>query len=112
MWLLKCVKPLQRARSRIYGTMHEPLDHVTGIQKRELLAHLAGECDPFRIMPIKKGPGTYECPNLIPSAFASRLVGCVCKPHAMHIEWMWVHMGWPRRCGCGYWFELCPIVPL
>ncbi|CAH2245916.1 cytochrome c oxidase subunit 5B, mitochondrial-like [Pararge aegeria] len=112
MWWLRSMRPLQRAGKRIYGTFHDTLDQLTGIQKRELLAHLAGECDPFRILSIKKGPGTHECPNLIPSAYCSRLVGCVCHPDTMHIEWIVVHMGWPRRCGCGYWFELCPIAPL
>ncbi|XP_034836070.1 cytochrome c oxidase subunit 5B, mitochondrial-like [Maniola hyperantus] len=112
MWWPQGARYLQRAGSRIYGTMHDTLDQLTGIEKRELLAHLAGECDPFRIMSIKRGPGTRECPNLIPSAYSSRLVGCVCHPDTMHIEYMWVHMGWPRRCGCGYWFELCPVAPL
>lgn len=54
MWWLKPLRYLRRANARVY-CMHDPLDHVTGIEKRELLAHLAGDCDPFRMMAIKKG---------------------------------------------------------
>ncbi|KAJ2954801.1 hypothetical protein O0L34_g3108 [Tuta absoluta] len=104
---------LGRHMTRGYaGKFHDPLEHATGIEKRELLAHLAGDCDPFRIMPIKRGPGTRDRPNLVPSAFCSRLVGCSCNPDQNHIEYMWLHQGVPKRCGCGYWFELCPIAPL
>ncbi|XP_026332214.1 cytochrome c oxidase subunit 5B, mitochondrial-like [Hyposmocoma kahamanoa] len=105
---------LEPALARLTSTspMHDPLEHVTGIEKRELLAHLAGDCDPFRICSIKKGPGTRERPNLIPSAFSKRLVACSCNPVQNHVEYMWLHQGCPKRCGCGFWFELCPIAPL
>ncbi|XP_026761328.2 cytochrome c oxidase subunit 5B, mitochondrial-like [Galleria mellonella] len=112
MWWTRTATQLRRFNVRSYGALHDPLDHVTGIQKRELLAHLAGECDPFRIMAIKRGPGTCERPNLIPSAYASRLMGCICHPDQNHAEYMWLHQGVPKRCGCGYWFELCPVAPL
>ncbi|CAK1593883.1 unnamed protein product [Parnassius mnemosyne] len=111
MWRRRALL-LLRSGTRAKGKMHDHLDHVTGLEKRELLAHLAGDCDPFRIMAIKKGPGTFECPNLIPSAFDKRIVGCICHPDTNHIEYMWLHRGEPKRCGCGYWFELCPIAPL
>lgn len=52
---LQAVRQLARVRSRRYSGFHDTLDHVTGIEKRELLAHMAGDCDPFRIMAIKKG---------------------------------------------------------
>ncbi|CAH0402385.1 unnamed protein product [Chilo suppressalis] len=112
MWWSRVVPRLRQAGTRVYGQFHDPLEHVTGIEKRELLAHLAGDCDPFRIMAIKRGPGTRERPNLIPSANQQRLLGCKCNDHVMHIEYMWLHMGVPKRCGCGYWFELCPVAPL
>ncbi|CAH0596324.1 unnamed protein product [Chrysodeixis includens] len=109
---LQAVRQIARVKSRWYSGMHDTLDHVTGIEKRELLAHMAGDCDPFRIMAIKKGPGTRERPNMIPSAYCSRIMGCVCCPEDNHLEYMWLHMGYPKRCGCGYWFELCPVAPL
>ncbi|KAJ8709174.1 hypothetical protein PYW07_009000 [Mythimna separata] len=112
MWWLRPVRRLRSVGARVYGGMHDPLDHVTGIEKRELLAHLAGDCDPFRIMAIKKGPGTRERPNLIPSAFCQRLLACRCCIHDNHLEYMWLHMGCLTRCGCGYWFLLCPVAPL
>ncbi|CAH0677807.1 unnamed protein product [Spodoptera exigua] len=115
MWCMRAIRPMggfRRTGSRLYAGMHDPLDHVTGLEKRELLAHLAGDCDPFRIMSIKKGPGTRERPNLIPSSNDKRLVACSCSPCDNHLEFMWLHLGCPKRCGCGYWFELCPVAPL
>ncbi|KOB65724.1 Cytochrome c oxidase, subunit VB [Operophtera brumata] len=98
--------------ARLYGEMHDHIDHVTGLEKREFLAHMAGNCDPWRILAIKKGPGTRERPNLIPSCNESRLMCCHCTPHDNHLEFMWLHQGCPKRCGCGFWFELCPIAPM
>ncbi|XP_072933414.1 cytochrome c oxidase subunit 5B, mitochondrial-like [Epargyreus clarus] len=112
MFCLRSVAPLRRVGWRLCEVMHDPLEHVTGIEKRELLAHLAGDCDPFRIMPIKRGPGTRERPTLIPSTLSQRIIGCICNEHNMHAEYMVLHQNEPKRCGCGYWFELCPIAPL
>ncbi|XP_060805938.1 cytochrome c oxidase subunit 5B, mitochondrial-like [Amyelois transitella] len=111
MWWRK-LPSLKRVGARVYGMFHDNLDHITGIEKREYLAHLAGDCDPFRILAIKRGPGTAERPNLIPSSNPSRLMGCICHPDIMHVEYIWLHQGVPKRCGCGYWFELCPVAPL
>ncbi|XP_041982863.1 cytochrome c oxidase subunit 5B, mitochondrial-like [Aricia agestis] len=106
-------RTLARASARAYTTwMPDPLEHATGKEKRELLAHMAGNCDPFHIMSIKRGPGKKDCPNIIPSAFNKRLVGCVCHPHASHVEYMWLHEGQPKRCGCGHWFQLCRVPAL
>lgn len=59
--------------------MNDPVEHATGIEKRELLARQAGNDNPFDMKVFKRGPGTKEVPNLIPSAFDARLVGCICK---------------------------------
>ena len=59
--------------------MSDPLEHATGIEKRELLAKAAGNDNPFDMKVFKRGAGTKEVPNLIPSAFDARLVGCICK---------------------------------
>ncbi|XP_028031125.1 cytochrome c oxidase subunit 5B, mitochondrial-like [Bombyx mandarina] len=110
--LLKSLYGVSRFGVRFYRKLIDPLDLLTGIEKRELLAHLAGDCDPFRILSIKKGPGTRERPNLIPSSNSSRLICCHCTESDNHLKFMWLHQGDPKRCGCGYWFELCPIAPL
>lgn len=55
MFGVRALTKLRRVGSRLYGEMHDHLDHVTGIEKRELLAHLAGDCDPWRMLAIKKG---------------------------------------------------------
>ncbi|GBP38861.1 Cytochrome c oxidase subunit 5B, mitochondrial [Eumeta japonica] len=101
-----------RGRARVYSEMHDPLDHATGIEKRELIAHLCGNCDPFNLLAFKRGPGTRQCPNLVPSAFTMRLVACSCHPRSMSISYMWLHKDEPKRCYCGYWFELVYAAPL
>lgn len=55
------------------------MEHATGLEKRELDALAAGNDDPFDIKAIKRNAGTLQEPNLIPSAFQSRIVGCICK---------------------------------
>ncbi|CAB3233476.1 unnamed protein product [Arctia plantaginis] len=101
----------RRVFSRLYA-MFDPIDLVTGLEKRELTAHLAGNCDPFYIRPIKKGPGTFRRPNLIPSVNPCRLVACSCSPFDHHVEFMWLFNDRPKRCGCGHWFELCPVTAI
>lgn len=64
---------------RLLLVMSDPMDHATGIEKRELLARAAGNDDPFDMRVFKRGAGTKDSPNLIPSAFDARLVGCICK---------------------------------
>lgn len=58
---------------------NDPVDHATGLEKKELLAKLAGNDDPYHMKAIKRGVGTKEKPTLIPSAFDARIVGCICK---------------------------------
>lgn len=67
--------------------------------------------DPYGLT-VKRGPGTKDKPNLIPSAFDSRIVGCICEDESSHINWMWLHKGTPTRCGCGFWFKLAEKPPL
>lgn len=59
--------------------MNDSVEHATGIEKRELLAKQAGNENPFDMKVFKRGAGTKDVPNLIPSAFDARLVGCICK---------------------------------
>lgn len=59
--------------------MNDPTEHATGIEKREMLAKQAGNENPFDMKVFKRGAGTKDVPNLIPSAFDARLVGCICK---------------------------------
>lgn len=60
--------------------MNDPMDHATGIEKRELEQFKSGNKDPWLLDTVlKRGPGTKEQPNMIPSAFDGRIVGCSCK---------------------------------
>ncbi|OAD53664.1 Cytochrome c oxidase subunit 5B, mitochondrial [Eufriesea mexicana] len=91
----------------------EPLDLATGIEKRELLAAAAGNFDPYHMKALEiSRDSTRESPNLVPSAFKSRIVGCICEPDTSHVNWMWLHDGQPRRCECGHWFKLTEVAPL
>lgn len=62
-----------------FAELPEPIDHATGLEKKELLAALAGNDDPYHMKAIKRGVGTRDKPTLIPSAFDARILGCICK---------------------------------
>lgn len=55
---------------------------------------------------MNRGEGTKEKPNMIPSAFESRMVGCICEEDSQSIVWMWLKKGEAKRCQCGFWFQL------
>lgn len=59
--------------------MPEAIDHATGLEKKEMLAALAGNDDPYHNNAIKRGVGTKDKPTMIPSAFDARIIGCICK---------------------------------
>lgn len=60
--------------------MNDPMDHATGIEKRELEQWKSGNKDPWLLDTVlKRGPGTKEQPTMIPSAFDGRIVGCSCE---------------------------------
>ena len=61
---------------------------------------------------FKRGPGTQASPNLIPSAFEERLVGCICQEDATSINYMWLKKGENKRCECGHWFKLIEKAPV
>jgi len=54
----------------------------------------------------QRGKGTKEEPNIVDAMASYRMMGCVCNEGDTHIKWMWIFEGKPKRCGCGYWFEL------
>ncbi|XP_003487551.1 cytochrome c oxidase subunit 5B, mitochondrial-like [Bombus vosnesenskii] len=94
-------------------TFPDPLELATGLEKRELLAAAAGDFDPYHMKAIEiLRDSTKENPNLVPSAFKSRVVGCLCEEDTAHVNWMWLHEGQPRRCECGHWFKLTEVAPL
>lgn len=93
--------------------MGDPVEHATGLEKRELLAKQAGNDDPFdRKLIVKRSTGGKDKPTFIPSAFDARLVGCLCDPDGYAINWMWLPAGEPKRCECGFWFQLCEKAPV
>uniref|UniRef100_A0A034WTU6 Cytochrome c oxidase subunit 5B, mitochondrial n=1 Tax=Bactrocera dorsalis TaxID=27457 RepID=A0A034WTU6_BACDO len=92
--------------------MNDPMDHATGIEKRELEQWKAGNKDPWLLDTVlKRGPGTKEQPTMIPSAFDGRIVGCSCKGNRF-VNWMWLEKGAPKRCECGFYFQLKEVKPV
>ncbi|XP_066583332.1 cytochrome c oxidase subunit 5B, mitochondrial-like [Prorops nasuta] len=89
----------------------DPLDHATGHEKRELLAY-QNDPDPYGITVDKRGAGTKDEPHIVYSAFDARIMGCICEEDQIHVNWMWIHKGQPRRCECGYWFKLVEKAPV
>nr|ALS05065.1 mitochondrial cytochrome c oxidase subunit 5B precursor [Centropages tenuiremis] len=87
-------------------TMPDPIDHATGLEKYELLAKQAGNDDPFFLKAVKRGKGTKAEPTIVNAMDTYRSVGCVCNEEDTNIKWMWLCEGVPKRCECGYWFEL------
>ncbi|XP_055593349.1 cytochrome c oxidase subunit 5B, mitochondrial-like [Uranotaenia lowii] len=92
--------------------MNDSLDHATGIEKRELLAHQAGDHDPFNLEVLKKGPGTKDNPNIVFSAFEYRLIGCICDEDSITVQYMPMRQGELKRCECGHWFKMIHKAPV
>ncbi|GAU98967.1 hypothetical protein RvY_10035 [Ramazzottius varieornatus] len=86
----------------------DPLDLATGLEKKEMMARAAGNDDPFEIAAVKRGVGTREQPTEIPSMADSRIIGCICNEDSLYVAYMTLHMGEPKRCECGHWFNLVP----
>lgn len=66
--------------------MNDPIEHATGLEKKELLAKLAGNDDPFHMKAIKRGPSTKDNPTMVPSAFDARIMGCICEYHSINFD--------------------------
>ncbi|XP_033217829.1 cytochrome c oxidase subunit 5B, mitochondrial-like [Belonocnema kinseyi] len=90
----------------------DPLELATGLEKKELLARLAGNDDPYMCRPIAKRESSRENPIIVESAFDSRLVGCICHEDQTYICYFHVLEGEPSRCECGFWFKLCRKTPI
>lgn len=108
-------KPVDHHKGKVASNeVHMPdgLGHSVGLERFELLAKLAGHEDPFEMNVKKKKAGSLEDPNLVPSLFDVRLVGCICEEDSLVIHWMHLHRGEPKRCECGNWFKLTEMKPL
>lgn len=85
---------------------NDPFEHATGVEKWELTKKKEGNDDPFFMNARPRGKGTKEDPNVVDAMATYRLVGCSCNDEDTNLKWMWVFEGKPKRCACGYWFEL------
>ncbi|XP_014479396.1 PREDICTED: cytochrome c oxidase subunit 5B, mitochondrial-like [Dinoponera quadriceps] len=110
--LQTCRRPISYSLTCAQKNFADPLDHATGVDKKEMLAKLAGNDDPYNLTIKRRAHSTKETPNVVYSSFESRIIGCICDEDAMHVNWMWLHQGAPRRCECGHWFKLVEKAPL
>jgi cytochrome c oxidase subunit 5b len=53
---------------------------------------------------IVKKDSTRENPNVVTSLLEHRIIGCICSEEVHHVNYMWIHKGETKRCGCGHWF--------
>ncbi|XP_072026062.1 cytochrome c oxidase subunit 5B, mitochondrial-like [Amphiura filiformis] len=109
----RCVlRPNVRTMAR--ATIPGDFEHATGLDKKEQELRTA-ESDPFKLQ-IQTPPSSVGAsktnPNLIPSAFTKRIVGCICEDEQTFIKWMWLYDGEPQRCDCGRWFKLTQAEPV
>jgi len=104
------VTPMEVKPPEEYRVLPDPIEHATGIEKKQLLAQLQGD-DRYEPKVFHMRAGTKEEPNLVPSHLEARLVGCVCSPDQQYVNYMWVRKEDPKRCSCGYWFKLVPAEP-
>ena len=75
--------------------MNDDIEHATGLEKKEMLARLAGNLDPYHMNAIKRVEGaTKEKPTEVPSAFEARIVGCVCKSISAMGQWQSHTQNW------------------
>merc|ERR1711892_1415562 len=86
--------------------MPDGTDHATGLEKYELLAKQAGNEDPFFLKAVNRTGGTKAEPTIINAMDNYRMVGGVCQEEDTNIKWMWLCEGTPKRCECGFWFQL------
>lgn len=98
-------------RNKSEEKLPDYIEHSTGLERKELLARAAGDDDPFGMKVLKRGPGTKDNPNLVPSYLDKRIIGCICEEDSTVINWMWVHKDEPKRCGCGHWFKIVDAKP-
>jgi len=105
------VAPMEILPPEQYKVLPDPIEHATGIEKKQLLAQLQGD-DRYepKVYHMKKG-GTKDDPNLVPSHLESRLIGCICEPDQQYVMYTWIHKDEPKRCRCGNWFKVVEAEP-
>ncbi|CAH8462650.1 unnamed protein product [Dicrocoelium dendriticum] len=72
-----------------------------------LITSFIDEQDPYEVkhVPLRLD-SSQRFPNLVPSEFPSRMIGCVCEAEADAINWIELTKGPPTKCYCGHWFQL------
>jgi len=88
-----------------YGYFPDPLEQAHGIEKKMLLAKLAGD-DRYEPKVYYRAPHTTaDYPNLVPIRGTNRMVGCLGEPDDAHMNYWRIRKGALKRCECGHWFK-------
>ncbi|RZF33821.1 hypothetical protein LSTR_LSTR010369 [Laodelphax striatellus] len=93
-------------RSAIPEEFPETMSVLTGLEKKEIEANIAGKDDRFEVQTLKRGDNSREAPIAIRSVYKSRVIGCICTDESTAIQWMWLKRGAPQQCACGHYFQL------
>ncbi|VDD92922.1 unnamed protein product [Enterobius vermicularis] len=94
-----------------YGAYPDPLESSLGREKKILLARLAGDDRYEPKIYYRAAQSSKEYPNLVPSHFDDKIVGCLCEPDSSHVNYMIIRRGTPKRCECGHWFKVIEADP-
>jgi len=85
------------------------------LTKRSLMAKRTAHDNPFDTYTLRpdatEGESLKE-PILVPSVHEKRLVGCCCEDDYDQIVWFELEKGSPKKCECGYYFQLIDYDPL
>ncbi|XP_039278104.1 cytochrome c oxidase subunit 5B, mitochondrial isoform X2 [Nilaparvata lugens] len=94
-------------RSAIPEEFPDTMKVITGLEKKEIEANMAGKDERFDVQTFKRPEETsVESPIAIRSAYTSRVIGCICSDESTAIQWMWLKRGAPQQCACGHYFQL------
>ncbi|XP_033738953.1 cytochrome c oxidase subunit 5B, mitochondrial-like [Pecten maximus] len=88
--------------------MPSNLGHMLGEERDEILTELAGAKDHFDFdgVRVNEREGTRDAPIIVRSESDNRIVGCLCDDEQVHINYMVLTSGAPKRCMCGFWYKL------
>ncbi|OWF54582.1 uncharacterized protein LOC110443349 [Mizuhopecten yessoensis] len=88
--------------------MPSTLGHMLGEERDEVLTKLGGAKDHYDFdgQVVGDREGTRDSPILVRSESDHRVVGCLCDDEQVHINYMVLTTGMPKRCMCGFWYKL------
>ena len=109
--------PAPRMMSVYKGGVPTKDEAATGIERVQLEAFKAGVVDPWdrevhKLNDYEKGTGLSKAkPIPVYSTKDRRIIACSCERSENVVGFMWLYKGEPKRCNCGFWFDLKEKTP-